>query len=266
VANPGPDQRRAPRVGAARRAAAGADVARRARGVLVATAAATVLLYLFGGPLAYPLIYLSTLAHELGHGITALLVGGRFERFEMWSDASGLAHVQAYAGWQHALIAAGGLVGPAAAAAGGFVLARRPGAARVGLGAIALVLGWVVVSKVRTPFGIAVAGVLAVTAAVVALRASGPWAQRVLAFASVQLALSVFSRSDYLFAGSARVDGAVRRSDAAAIAELLGGPLWLWGAACGAISVVVLVAGGWVMLRGVRSSAHRGDRQRLVAA
>ncbi|HEX6861901.1 MAG TPA: M50 family metallopeptidase, partial [Thermoanaerobaculia bacterium] len=51
-----------------------------ARVVLVASAAATLLLYnvpLFGRILARPLILLSTLAHEMGHGLTAMLLGGR---------------------------------------------------------------------------------------------------------------------------------------------------------------------------------------------
>src|SRR5438045_3457015 len=99
------------------------DPVRRARLALVVSVLATFLLYIFGGPLGYPLVYLSTLVHELGHGVTALLVGGTFDKFEMWKDASGLAYTAASTPWQEGLIVAGGLVGPAFAAALGFVLA-----------------------------------------------------------------------------------------------------------------------------------------------
>ena len=55
---------------------------------------------------------------------------------------------------------------------------------------------------------------------------------------AVQLALSVFSRSDYLFVKSA---GDIGISDVQAISESIGMPYWFWGIVCGRISVVVLV-------------------------
>lgn len=33
-------------------------------------------------PLAYPFMLLSTLAHEMGHGLAAVLVGGHFDSFK----------------------------------------------------------------------------------------------------------------------------------------------------------------------------------------
>ena len=53
---------------------------------LLLSVIATLLLYFvvpFGRLIAYPLVLLSTLAHELGHGIAAVLVGGDFEQFVM---------------------------------------------------------------------------------------------------------------------------------------------------------------------------------------
>ena len=48
----------------------------------------------FGSTISYPLLMLSTLVHEMGHGLTALAVGGRFDSFQMWSNGSGVAQIE----------------------------------------------------------------------------------------------------------------------------------------------------------------------------
>ncbi|HEU5058802.1 MAG TPA: M50 family metallopeptidase, partial [Kofleriaceae bacterium] len=107
---------------AARRAATDpVETARRARWVFALSAGVTLLLYLvpFLQVIGRPLIYISTLVHELGHGIGAILVGGDFLELEMWADGSGVAHSTARSATGHAFICAAGLVGPAVAAGGG---------------------------------------------------------------------------------------------------------------------------------------------------
>ena len=83
----------------------------RARLALVASVIVTVLLYVvpYGYMLAYPLMLLSTLVHEMGHGVAALLVGGSFHQFQMWVDGSGVAMWSAEPSrWRLAVVAAGG--------------------------------------------------------------------------------------------------------------------------------------------------------------
>jgi hypothetical protein len=229
------------------------DPVRRARRVLLLGTAVTLALYVvpYGRLIARPLLYLSTLVHELGHGVTALLVGGQFAKLSMYSDGSGVALTGATSSWQHALITAGGLVGPAVAAALGFALARRASWSRWALGALGLFLVWAIVFKVRTVFGLAVAGAVAAGGLGIAWKVRADWAQLVLGFLSVQLALSVFSRGDYLFTEKAVTGAGVAPSDSAVIGELLGGPYWLWGGVCAAISLAALALGAWLMLRGV---------------
>lgn len=238
---------------AAPRAAPVRDPVRRARWVLLLSAAVTLALYLvpYGRVIARPLLYLSTLVHELGHGVTALLVGGQFEKLQMYADGSGVALTGAPDTWQRALITAGGLVGPSVAAAIGFAVARRASWSRWALGALGLFMVWAIVFKVRTGFGLAVAGAVAAGALGIAWKVRADWAQLVLGFLSVQLALSVFSRADYLFTEKAVTGAGVGLSDSAAIGELLGGPYWLWGGVCAAISLAALALGAWLMLRGV---------------
>lgn len=234
------------------------DAVRRARMVLLLSAGITVLLYLlpFGEVLARPLIYLSTLVHELGHGMAAILSGGEFDRLEMWSDASGTAWSRSSSEMQRAFISAGGLVGPAIAAALGFALARGRTSARLALIAIAAFLLWAIVFKIRSAFGVVVAGVVVAACLGVALpQTLRDHSQLLLGFLSVQLALSVFSRGDYLFTAQADTARGVGPSDVENMAAVLGGPYWLWGVLCGAVSILALLLGGWAMLRGARKNS-----------
>jgi hypothetical protein len=231
------------------------ETARRARWVFALTAGVTLVLYLvpFLDVIARPLIYISTLVHELGHGIGAILVGGDFLKLEMWSDGSGVAMNAARTNGQHAFISAAGLVGPAFAAAGGFALTRRRKWARIGLLVIGVVLVWAMIFKIRTAFGMVVAGSVGGVSLLVALKAHEDWAQLLLGFLSVQLALSVFSRSDYLFTDTAQTGAGTGVSDSAAIGQLIGGPYWLWGGVCALVSLAALGLGAWLMLRAPRS-------------
>jgi hypothetical protein len=221
---------------------------RRTKAALAWSIVLTVALYFvpFGQLLAYPLVLLSTLVHEVGHGLTAVLVGGNFERFVMFADASGMAFSTGVEpGWPQALVAAGGLVGPALGAGLAFVAARRAAWSRAFLVGMSAVLVLLLVLVIRNPFGIAFAGVLVTLLGWLGLRASASSAQVATVFMAVQLALSVFSRGDYLFMKEAQTGAGTTPSDTAHIAMALGGPYWAWGLACGAFSVVVLVAGVW---------------------
>ena len=215
----------------------------RARLVLGVSIAVTALLYVvpYGRVLAYPLMLLSTLAHEMGHGITALLVGGSFERFLMWPDGSGVAVWSGEPGrLRSAAVAAGGLVGPAVTAALAFTFGRTARGARATLTAIAVVLALALLLVVRNLFGGVFVVLLLAGCVAIARKASGEIAQLALVFLAVQLALSVFSRGDYLFTPVAETAGGTMPSDVGQIAAALLLPYWFWGAVCGGLSVLVL--------------------------
>jgi hypothetical protein len=221
-------------------------VRRRARQALLWSTIATAALYLvpFGFWIAYPLTLWSTFMHELGHGLAALAVGGRFEQLAIYSDASGVA---AYSGVDgsvgRAIVAAGGLVGPPIFATMAFVAGRSTRVARVCLGLLAVSLLLLTVLFVRNAFGLGFA--LAVVAALgwVTWRKTPETAQFVLLFLGVQSALSVFSRGDYLFTETAVTGAGAMPSDTAQIAAALGGSYWMWGLAVGVFSVLVIVGG-----------------------
>ncbi|MCR9162977.1 MAG: M50 family metallopeptidase [Nannocystaceae bacterium] len=231
---------------------------RRAKKALWLSIGLTALLYVIplGGFVAYPLMLFSTLVHELGHGLTALLMGGSFERMAIFSDGSGVAThggLGSDAAVARALISAGGLVGPAIVAALAFAVARTGRLSRVALAVAAAFFAVMMALFIRNVFGLVFTGLVAAGLGWTAWRRSADTAQVVLVFLAIQMSLSVFSRSDYLFVSEAHTGAGVMPSDTAHMAAALGGTYWLWGLACGAFSVLVLGLGVWAFSRAIES-------------
>lgn len=219
---------------------------------LIASIVLTLIIYYTPqlGYVSYPLMLLSTLAHELGHGITAMLMGGTFESFQMHDDGSGVAMWSGSVGpFARAAIAAGGLVGPAVVAGILFASARRPKSAKIMLWIFAAALGLALVLVVRNLFGIGFVTLIAIITALVATKGSEVLCQWYCSFIGAQLGLSVFSRGDYLFTNVAETAQGPMPSDVAQMAEALWLPYWIWGGFCGVISVVILIFGLVVAFR-----------------
>ena len=235
------------------------QAARRTRWFLLGSIAVTLALYLahslahvpYVQYAIWPLVWLSTLVHELGHGFTAAFLGGEFHKFVMFPDASGAASWSGSFGpLRRAMVAGGGLVGPAIVAAAGFVVARKPKHAQYALmfGVFALVA--IAVFVVRNAFGWAFVGGLIAVLALLGTRERPEVAQLGLVFLSTQLAMSVFSRGDYLFMEYADTAQGKMPSDVAQMSEALLAPYWFWGGVCGLFSLVVLGLGLWVFFKG----------------
>lgn len=229
-------------------------IARRTRWFLLGSLLVTLALYYvpYGLVIGLPLLWLSTLVHELGHGFTAALVGGNFDSFVMHADGSGATSWSAsgfFGPVRRAMVAAGGLVGPAIAAAIGFVLARKPKAAQVTLLVTTFALVVIAVLVVRNALGWAFVAGLALVLGVLATRKDPSVAQIGLLFLSTQLAMAVFSRGDYLFTEYAQTAEGQMPSDVAQMAEALLLPYWFWGGLCGLLSLAVLGLGLWVFFK-----------------
>lgn len=206
----------------------------------------TMVLYLvpFLRPLAYPFMLLSTLVHEMGHGLMAIVLGGHFDSFKLWSDGSGVASISGNFGRvSTALVAFAGLLGPALVAAIFFwgVTSREKSRFLLLSFGIALLLSIMLV--IRNVFGIFFVGCTVALCFYCAIGDGKKYCQAVLAFFASQLALSVFSRSDYLFTDQAITNAGVMPSDVAVISQSLIFPYWMWGALIGVISIIVLVFG-----------------------
>ena len=202
----------------------------------------TVLLYVmpFGDLISRPIVWLSTLAHEMGHGIGAIIVGGSFHKFVMYADASGVATTSYSGRISGAIVSAGGLIGPAVLGAICFTFATRARWLFLCLG-LTLVLAEILV--VRNLFGVGFVAVCALMSLWFAVKAN-PFVQQIMAyFLGIQMSLSVFSRGDYLFTEYANTSQGKMPSDVAHMAEALFLPYWFWGACCGLVSVLVLLIG-----------------------
>jgi peptidase M50B-like protein len=195
------------------------------------------------GVLGQVLILFSTLFHELGHGLMAMLVGGEFKQVVINWDGSGVTNSMiSDSRLARGLVAAGGLIGPSIAAALLFWAARSKDAKfllATRLFALALlVLGVLTARSVwALVFTVGLGAVLLVLSGKVSRKAL----ESLVVFIGVQLGLSVFTRADYLFTRTA--SGLNMPSDVAQMSEALFLPFWFWGLVCGLFSVVVLFWG-----------------------
>jgi hypothetical protein len=197
----------------------------------------------FGTTLLYPLTLLGTWVHEMGHGVTALLVGGSFASLDVFGDASGLAHTATRHPWQQGLVAAGGLVAPPIVGAILLAVSKGPRRARVMLAAIAVAIVASLAIWVRS-----VAGWIALPLDAAAIGAfcvwGGPRERMVFAqLVGVALAIDTWSGKGYLFTATATVDGVTRPSDVSSVAGAFGGPYLLWGFFLFVVSCALLAAG-----------------------
>lgn len=210
----------------------------------------------YGRQIGYPLMLLFTLVHEAGHGVAALLVGGSWSEFHMFSDGSGYASVRYSGKLASAITSAGGLVGPAIASMFGFAFSIKPRASRLWLGFLAIFFLWLLIFKASidssgsaTDITHIFVGTVVALCGLSAFKANALWCQLLTLFLSIQLGMSVFSRGDYLFTPTANTSVGTSPSDVGHMAEALGGPSWLWGAVCAAISVAALCFGLYIVLR-----------------
>jgi hypothetical protein len=214
--------------------------------ILIGSVVLTVAIYIipYGDYIGYPLILLSTLAHELGHGIAGVLVGRDFVSLQLYADGSGVASTAGSpSAIRGAFVSAGGLVGPAIVAGGLFALAKKQRVAKLALAFIGLLLIITDVLVVRNLFGFAFIGLTGLTCLYLARDFEAETARFAIVFVATQLALSVFSRGDYLFMEHAQTANGLMPSDVAQIAQALWLPYWFWGALCGGFSVLVLALG-----------------------
>lgn len=201
----------------------------------------------FGDYALYPFAVLATWAHEMGHGLTAELLGGTFHRLELYPNLGGVAFSsRPDTRLAAALVAAGGLLGPAVAGGVVIVLGSRARTARwvlTGLGALLVVsaLVWV-----RNPFGFAATLALGAAALLLARYAGARVETALVQVVGIRFCLESLSSVDYMFTRSFVRGGRVVPSDTQAIAEQLWLPYWVWGGLIAALSVGLLALAFYV--------------------
>lgn len=200
----------------------------------------------WGEQILWPFSLLATWYHEMGHALTAKLLGGEVLHLHIYTDGSGLAAYQGV-GWGRlgqALVAAGGPVAPSVVGGLMLICSRRKGATRwclLALGALLAFSAVVWIDWWESLIGaVAIFGLGAAILAILLL--GGNFLRRLtLQLCGVQACIALWRDWDYFFAGAANVGGEVRHSDAAAIAEALWLPVGFWGFWLAAFSVAVLI-------------------------
>ncbi len=210
--------------------------------VLLAIAIATIVLWqLPGGKLIlYPFTLLGTWFHEMGHGLAALILGGDFQRLEIYSNGSGLAvhSGSLYLGRVGAaIVAAAGPIGPTIAGAIFLVCSRRLNTSRIALYILGAILILSVIFWIKNFFGALLIILFAVVILAIAVKAREKVKRVTVQFLGVQAFASVYLSVDYLFSKGASVGGRIYLSDTGVIEKNLILPYWFWGAAIIAFSV-----------------------------
>ncbi len=184
----------------------------------------------FGALIIYPFSLLATWAHEMGHGLAALAVGGEFHKLELFGDLSGVAMTSSRGTLSQALVSAGGLVGAPILGAVIIALGPRTRLSRVILIGLALTLLLSVVLWVRNIYGAVACLTLGGAIFLMGWRLNQDHRFLAVQLLGIQLTLSALRGWRYFFMDSADVGGRVLPSDVASIANALGGPPQLWGA------------------------------------
>lgn len=214
--------------------------------LIAAAAVPTVVWQLpFGSYALLPFSVLATWFHEMGHGLTALMLGGRLNTIMLYADGSGLTSSGAVHGGRvgAALVAAGGLMGPPIA---GFLVlwsSTRPAPARAALFALGALMLTSAALWVRTLYGDAAVALIGLGILWAAWRASPDARALLVKLIGVQACIASFRSRHYMFSSGAVVGGRPLHSDTAHIAEQLWLPFWFWGAVLFAASLALLAAG-----------------------
>lgn len=213
-----------------------------ARAFWAAVIASVVVPYLpFGRQILYPFALLSTWAHEMGHGVTAIAAGGRFDRLEVHRNLGGLAYSSGVGPLGRAWVAAGGLLAPTIAGGLIIILGAREVTAPWVLAGLAVAVVVSVALFVRNRFGWIALGLCGIALVGVAYQAPEIVRIFLAQLIGIQFCVAAWGSVNYMFTrGFHRDDGAYTNSDTQTIADALMLPYWFWGSLISLISVMIL--------------------------
>lgn len=183
----------------------------------------------FGNYLLYPFTILATWFHEMGHGLMAMLLGGKFHTLLIFPNGSGLAYHSEGFAFSRPLVAAAGLMGPPLAGALFILAGTRQRAAPWVLRGLGLALLLSTLIWVRSAFGWFILPLLGFALLLLAHKVSASLQQMGVQFLGVQACVATFRQLDYLFMNRIPMGGRIMYSDTGQIAQSLLLPYWVWG-------------------------------------
>ena len=198
----------------------------------------------FGAYLLYPFVILTTWFHEMGHGLTAVLLGQKFVQLAIFNNGSGVAQslvASDASRFTRAAIAAGGPLAPSIVGAGLIMASAHYKYWKPTLLALAGAIALSVLIYVRSPVGLIVLPGVAALLAFVAWRASAGLLRFTLQFLGVLAAMSMISDTGYLFTEQGNIGGRPMLSDTGQMEAQLFLPHWVWA------SLLLLISGAMIL-------------------
>ena len=214
----------------------------------------TVLMWHFipyGRIILYPFILLGTWFHEMGHGLTALILGGNFLKLELFADGSGVAYWSGDVfgmNFGKAAVAAGGPIAPTIIGALFLILSTNPKRAKLINLLFAFALALSTAIWIRSLFGAILIIVFAIIFFFIAVRSSDRFNKFTLQFIAIQAFMSMYLSIDYLFSSSGTTEVGIYYSDTYHIAENLLLPYWFWAGAICLFSILMIVLSFRILL------------------
>jgi hypothetical protein len=200
---------------------------------LIGSGIITIILWQFwwGNYLLYPFTILATWFHEMGHGLTAMLLGGNFEKLLIYSNGSGLAYPSGNIWFGRlglALISAGGLLAPPIVGSWLIISSRNYKGSHYTLMFLGSILLLSVLFWVRSIFGIVAIIFWGLGILWVSLNTSKEIQGFAVQFLGVQASISSFHQINYMFMNKGVINGQQFVSDTGQIAQQLFLPHWFW--------------------------------------
>ncbi|GGX73646.1 peptidase M50 [Litorimonas cladophorae] len=189
-----------------------------------------------------PIMFTSTWAHELGHGLGAVFTGGRFIELTVFPNFSGVAQTATVNDFQRAMVIIVGLLGPSLLGVLMIILTRALNWYRIAIIVLAALLAmsqiWAADSFTQLTLA---SGTLAL--GLVAWKVPNQAVLYIAHIIAIGLCLNALTGFGYFFIGNAEVAGSLYRSDSGVLSDIIGGPHWFWGGLIAALSILILFAG-----------------------
>ena len=199
------------------------------------------------GSFRYPFVLLGTWFHEMGHGITALVLGGNFEYLEIYKNGGGVAYTSYLTTelWlpynlTRALVAFGGLIGPCIMGSLLIISGTKPNLSKLMLGLLVISIVISLIFWLRSYMPMLILGTIAFILGIIIFINNNSVIHWTVLFLGLQSTLSTYLQLDYLFTSSFIRNGTQNISDTQAIANNLFGTHWMWAIIVIIFSLVLL--------------------------
>ncbi len=185
------------------------------------------------GIIQYPLMLLGTWFHEMGHGLTALLVGGKFLYLEIYENGGGVAVSDVSSSYlpypfARSLTAAGGLLGPAIAGAILITSSKHSNSTKITLWILIMIMVISLCIWIKSLIALIVLSLFVIILFFIAILKMQKLKSFTLLFLGTQCVLSTYLQTGYLFTKQFERDGQIQYSDTQMIAAHLPGTYWMW--------------------------------------